>query len=202
MDRVAVFLDYENVHRTGHHLYSSYGTPTYATVVNPIEIAERVARKRNRESSVSEIHVFRGRPVPAHQPTPASQNDIQAAAWAADPRVTMHRRDLKYDLYEDGTFSAREKGVDVALAVALVEGAMLERFDAAIVFSSDTDLIPAIELAYHRTPTHIEIACWTGGKPIWFPEGLRASPKRLAPYCHFLKEHDFIDARDASSDAG
>lgn len=201
MDKVAVFLDYENVHRTGHHLYAAFGEPVYSTVVDPIQIAERLARKRNRESMVNEIQIFRGRPVPEHQPTPASQNDIQAARWESDARVTLHRRDLKYEFYEDGTFSAREKGVDVALAVALVEGAMLGRFDAAIVFSSDTDLVPAVELAYHRTSAHIELACWTGGKPIWFPEGLRSVPKRFAPYCHFLKEHDFLDAREPSLDA-
>ena len=198
MDRVAVFLDYENVHRTAHGLYSRFGTPVYSTVVDPLHIAERLVQKRAEASTLSDVHVFRGRPVPEHQPIPASQNDIQAAAWDADTRVTMHRRDLKYELFDDGTFSAREKGVDVALAVALVEGSILGRFDVAIVFSSDTDLIPAIELAYYRTPAHIEIACWTGGKPIWFPAGLRATPRKFAPYCHFLKEHDFIDSRDSS----
>lgn len=41
----------------------------------------------------------------------------------------------------------REKGVDVKLSVDLVIGAADNLYDAAIVLSSDTDLIPAIKYA-------------------------------------------------------
>jgi uncharacterized LabA/DUF88 family protein len=39
-----------------------------------------------------------------------------------------------------------EKGVDVKIAVDLVEGAYKNYFDTAIVISSDTDLIPAFKI--------------------------------------------------------
>ncbi len=38
-----------------------------------------------------------------------------------------------------------EKGVDVRLALDLAEGAFEKRFDTAILVSSDTDLIPALQ---------------------------------------------------------
>ncbi len=38
----------------------------------------------------------------------------------------------------------REKGVDVQMAIDLVIGAVENRYDTAIIVSSDTDLIPAI----------------------------------------------------------
>ncbi len=41
----------------------------------------------------------------------------------------------------------QEKGVDVALAVTLAEAAWNQRFDVAVLVSSDRDLIPAIESA-------------------------------------------------------
>ncbi|GEM_PF-4719954 len=53
---------------------------------------------------------------------------------------------------------------------------MLREYDAAIIFSGDTDLLPAIELAYRRTEPKIELACWSSAKPLWFSEGLNMEP--------------------------
>ncbi len=80
MDKVAVFLDYENVHRTGHHLFAGVGEPLYETVVHPLEIAELLLAKRKNGGILSAVNVFRGRPVPAYQPKPASANDVQTVA--------------------------------------------------------------------------------------------------------------------------
>lgn len=158
LDRTAVFLDYENVHRTGHDSYATMGQQRYETVVNPLRIAERLVQKRKRGGELHSVRVFRGRPVPAFQPRPASANDIQAAAWSEDGRVEVVRRDLKYDLLENGDRVAREKGIDVALATSLVAGAIDHDFDVAIVFSCDTDLLPALELVFGRRLAHLEIA--------------------------------------------
>ncbi len=199
MDKVAVFLDYENVHRTGHHLFAGVGEPLYETVVNPLAIAERLVAKRKNGGMLGSVKVFRGRPVPAYQPKPASANDVQAVAWEADDRVTVVRRDLKYDVEEDGTFVAREKGIDVSLAISVVEGSLDRAFDAAIVFSGDTDLAPALELVFRRKLVHLEIAAWTGSKPLWFPEFMRQSPPVRLPFCHFLTADDFVRVRDHSN---
>ena len=199
MDKVAVFLDYENVHRTGHQMFAKIGEPLYGTVVNPLAIAEKLISKRKNGGMLHSVHVFRGRPVPYYQPKPASANDIQAAAWAEDSRVSVHRRDLKYDVAEDKSFVAREKGIDVALAVGLAEGALGRDFEVAIVFSCDTDLLPALEMVFRRKLAHLELGCWTGSKPLWFPEFLKATPPRNLPYCHFLNETDFRDVRDFSA---
>ena len=197
--RIAVFIDYENVHRTGHGRFAEIGTPLYETVVDPRLIAEAIVAKRSMPGDLDRVVVFRGRPVPAYQPKPASANDIQAEAWGSDPRVSVIRRDLKYDHSDDGTFIAREKGIDVALAVALTEGALDSSFDTAIVFSGDTDLLPALELVFKRQLARIEIAAWSGQKPLWFPEFLRQTPSRKLPYCHFLTDADFIACRDFSA---
>ena len=73
--------------------------------------------------------------------------------------------------------------------------AMLQEYDTGIVFSGDTDLLPALETAFDLTSPNIEIACWKGAKPLWSPERLRQ--KRYLPYCHFLGEEDFDAVRDA-----
>ncbi|HVQ96571.1 MAG TPA: hypothetical protein VMU51_36480 [Mycobacteriales bacterium] len=71
---------------------------------------------------------------------------------------------------------------------------MLEQYDAAIVFTCDTDLLPALEAAFYHTAPNLEIACWAGAKPLWFPAFLRQ--QRYLPYCHFLDAEDFAAARD------
>lgn len=107
VERVAVFRDYENVHRTGHELFAGVGTRHNETVVNPIKIVERLIAKRRDASELVAVYVFRGRPLPEFQPKFASSNDIQAVAWSADHRVHLVRRDLKY-VREGDKFIARE----------------------------------------------------------------------------------------------
>lgn len=52
-----------------------------------------------------------------------------------------------YLMQNDGTY--HEKGVDVKLAVDLLVGAYDDLYDVAIIVSSDTDLIPAIQKIKH-----------------------------------------------------
>lgn len=44
----------------------------------------------------------------------------------------------------------REKGVDVKIAIDLIVGAIEDRYDTAVVVSSDTDLLPAIKYVIAR----------------------------------------------------
>lgn len=198
-ERVAVFIDYENVHRTGHQLFSYLSEEKYQTVVDPLAISEVIVSKRKFGGDLVAVYVFRGRPLPQFQPEATGANDAQAAAWSKDDRVSIVRRDLKYTTYDDGTYLAQEKGIDVALAIALVEGAINDRFDVGILFSNDTDQLPALEFAFRQTAARIEIACWQTAKPLWFSEGLRQSPPVRLPYCHFLSGSDFIECRDFSA---
>lgn len=52
---------------------------------------------------------------------------------------------LGYLLMNNGVF--HEKGVDVQIAVDMVRGAIKNEYDICYLFSSDTDLIPAIKTA-------------------------------------------------------
>lgn len=102
----------------------------------------------------------------------------------------MIHRDLNYRGWPE--HPPREKGVDVALAIALVESAMLNEYDVAIVFSGDTDLIPAVEMAFRRTTPRVEIAAWSGARPLWFrprwpladgSRGVTSSDSRTSMLC-------------------
>ena len=47
-------------------------------------------------------------------------------------------------------YDSGQKGVDVNLAINIVEGAILDKYDTAIVVSEDKDFVPAIEMARNR----------------------------------------------------
>lgn len=79
----------------------------------------------------------------------------------------------------------QEKGIDVALAVDMIHLAHDGQYDALILFSSDTDLLPALEAIRTLRLGHVEVACWSGFKP------LRFSGTSL-PWCHFLSEQDWL----------
>jgi len=62
-----------------------------------------------------------------------------------DSFVIKRGRIIKHD---DGTF--KEKGTDVKISVDLIIGAVDNLYDTAILISSDTDLIPAIQYVKYK----------------------------------------------------
>ncbi len=177
-DRVAVYLDYQNVHLTGRDTYAR-GRETYECVPEPSMIADMIGSRRP-DSQVVAVNVYRGRPDPRHEPKPASANDQQANQWQRrDSRVKMVRRPLTYRRWPD--HPPVEKGVDVKLAVDLIQAAMAHTYDALVIFSSDTDLQPAVDLAAEIGAV-IEVACWQGSNRLEAPgEGV----------CHYLGAADW-----------
>jgi hypothetical protein len=180
-ESVAVFLDFQNVHLTGHGLFGG-GVEPYRGVPDPVRLADLVASRRIRPSVASAIRVYRGRPDPDHQPLPTAANDAQASQWSRDARVHLVRRQLNYRGWPG--VPPQEKGIDVALAVDLIHLAIGRQYDALVVFSSDTDLLPALETIVTLRLGHVEVACWSGFKPLRFPG-------RNLPWCHFLSEQDW-----------
>ena len=94
----------------------------------------------------------------------------------------MIRRQLNYRDWPNQP--PREKGIDVSIAVDLMHLAFRKQYDALVLFSSDTDLLPALESVVKLRLGHVEVACWSGFKPLRFP-------RTHLPYCHFLNEKDW-----------
>lgn len=64
----------------------------------------------------------------------------------------LHKAGFKEIVYQ----RTREKGIDVKLATDLIVGAVDNQYDTAIVVSSDTDLVPAIDWVRHRRQKKVE----------------------------------------------
>jgi hypothetical protein len=180
-ERVAVFLDYQNVHLVGRGILAS-GTPAGECVPHPATLADLIAAKRGRPSQAELIKVYRGLPSPTRDPAKYAVNQAQAAHWTRDRRVAVHHRPLRYSAQGP----PREKGIDVAIAVDLVHLAMRRQYDALVLFSADTDLLPAIELIRSAGWTHIEVAAWRRGPKLRLPN--------IRLWCHELARDDWAAA--------
>lgn len=188
MDRVAVFVDYQNVHGWARRQFLPYGAHRSEGHVFPRQLGELLVRRRVSPSELSEVRVYRGRPNPARQSGAARANDRQTADWERSGCVTVVRRNLTYPPNYP-TAPATEKGIDVAIAVDMMRMAAGGQFDAAILFSCDKDLLPVVEALTETKLAHVEVAAWAQAPRL----RLDGTQK---PWCHYLGESDFNSIRD------
>ena len=73
-----------------------------------------------------------------------------------DERVSDYEKIRKLGIKTITFERLREKGIDVKLATDLIVGAIDDQYDAAIIISSDGDLIPAIDWVRIRMKKKIE----------------------------------------------
>ena len=73
-----------------------------------------------------------------------------------DYRVQDYQKLQKLGIKEIVYQRSREKGIDVKLATDLIVGAVDKKYDVAIVISSDTDLVPAVDWVRNRMKLKIE----------------------------------------------
>ena len=179
--RAVVVVDYQNVHLTGHGLFSSTKyLPKHETLVDPLLFGAALIRSRNAaqlpgmaQAVLRKVLVFRGLPAPEHEPKAYARNLAQQSQWERDRRVEVALRPLKYEYQRasDGRpatdangrkiiTGVKEKGVDVLCALAMVREAQDPATDLVILASSDTDLAPALDEVRRLASAKIETCCW------------------------------------------
>jgi len=191
-EAVHLFIDYQNVHLTGHELFGIQGAAPHLSLIHPARMADQIDASRvahGRPGSITKVYVFRGLPSATHEPGPNGRNQAQASEWCRDPRVVMQQRPLRYPPNWPAD-KAREKGIDVMLATSFVRAAILREADVLILASRDTDLAPALELAQSVQNAPLIEEC------VWGPSGRLLCQPPYRPWCTFLGMGDF----DASLD--
>ena len=137
--RTLVLFDGQNLYRLAMRAYGPgppYSWPSYDVV----KLAQcLVARVPGR--TLTEVRFYTG--VPSH-----SQGAFWHKFWNNKLRALQRQEVYVYRgrLTSSGE-NVQEKGVDVSLAIDLVEATHQQSYDVAIVVSQDTDLNPAVELA-------------------------------------------------------
>ena len=191
-ERVALFIDYQNVYNDARRAFHASTDPSRLGQVWPVALGEMVARRshRNRVRTLSQVRVYRGIPTAEQDTVGNVAARRQIAAWQSDPRVRVLTRNLKGS--PGGPL--REKGVDVHLATDFVDGAHRGVYDVGVIFSLDADFEPVVELV-RDLPVTVEVAAWrTPG---------RRRNRRLAAHqhvwCHWLDLADYQQVSDGTS---
>lgn len=171
MLRMAVVIDYQNMHLTGANIFMP-DQPLTESLLDPLQLATQIAKAKNatlppeKHVEVSNIHVFRGQPTAEHNPTGYRLTEEEKQQWETTSNgiVKVTLRPLKYTRINlpDGTTKeiAQEKGIDVLCALTLVRLAQSGNYDVVVLASRDTDLAPALDEANRHSQAKIEAVKW------------------------------------------
>lgn len=193
-DRVVVFLDYQNVYMGAREAFHPFGSPSQEGQVDPRRLADLIVSKSPFDRELAEVRVYRGQPDSEKDPRGYAANDRQCQAWRKLPKTTVVTRTLQYPLGWPRE-KAREKGIDVKLAIDIVSMATRAEFDVGILMSRDTDLKPALEFVRDLKGNpypRCEVAAWSS------PRGhsSRLSIPGAKIWCHWLDESDYQAVAD------
>ena len=179
------------MHLTARGEFTAQGTPTHHSLLHPLHLANQILTARRdamepnyQQTSLERVEVFRGLPSNNHDSKAYSRSQAQRAEWTRDARVHVTYRPLSYP-FERGVQVPREKGVDVLVALKLVELAQTGAYDVVVLAAHDTDLEPAIEVALASEPcksgkVRVETAGWKNCKRLKPSTGRRIWHTSLA----------------------
>jgi hypothetical protein len=176
--RVAVFIDWQNVYKAAREAFGLGQLPNERGNFSPFKLARVLAAGHGRGSAgeLLRVEVHRGLPSSSRDPVGYGANRRQATAWVKEGGsiVVPRLRPLRYPSPHAKDRAPVEKGIDVQLALAVAEAILTDAADVAVLFTHDTDLLPAVEMvARLKGPRRIETASWSSGK---FAQRLREMP--------------------------
>jgi hypothetical protein len=189
MTRVAVFIDYQNVYKGARSAFGLEWDPHMAGQIYPRRLGLKLKGVGDDERELVAVRVYRGLPSSERDPKSYGAADRQVALWRKQELVTPVTRPLNYR----NPAQPKEKGIDVCIAIDFVMMAMRNEYDVGVLFSADTDLLPALEAVIAiKSAAACEIAAW---KPTGFHAN-RLWVKGQGVHCHLLDETDFKHVRD------
>lgn len=188
--RVVVFLDFQNVYHRAREAFCARDAAARESQVDPFALG-RLLAGRVPNGRLAGVRVYRGRPSQRRGARSYSAHQRQSARQVSRGQglVTVIARDVRYPP-DWPARSAQEKGIDVALAVDLVMMVANRECDVGILFSSDTDRVPALEAVVALrpgSPPACELAAWAA--PGMRPRTLSVRGVRLRR--HLLSEADY-----------
>ncbi|MEX2238477.1 MAG: NYN domain-containing protein [Dehalococcoidia bacterium] len=196
-DRVVVFIDAQNVYRGARNAFFGDKGLHPLGQIDPIAVAELICGRGLAADSrvLHEVRIYTGRPDSTRDPRAYGPHMRQCAAWEKSGVVVVPRA-LRYP-FDWPRQKAEEKGIDVALAVDFIAGAIEDAWDVGVIFSTDTDLRPALEYVASKFPVRprAEVAAWKS--PVANRQLTIRGPRRI--WCHFLDRSDYdsvCDERD------
>ena len=118
-------------------------------------IREREGDLRSKEAMSQQTKLFTTLKL-AHWEIKTSKLRERQEKLVIDNRVKDFDKIRKLGIHEIIYKKNREKGIDVKIVTDLFMGAIDDKYDTAIIVSSDTDLVPAIDSLRHRLKKKVE----------------------------------------------
>lgn len=186
MDRVAVFVDYQNVYKGARGCFTP-GSPSHIDgQVHPLKVGGLLQPYNSPVRKLVAVKVYRGMPSTKADPKGYSAAQRQISVWGKQKLVDARTRPINYS----DPVGPREKGIDVMLAVDFVLMAARNEYDIGIIFSADTDLIPALEaVVAMKGDRAAEVAFWVP------PYGSQHHSKPLTVTGYSLQRHGLAEAQ-------
>lgn len=192
-DRVVVFIDYQNVYMGAREAFCGRGGPHTDGQIAPWRLGELLTSRGLVKRALVEVRVYRGLPEAGRDPRTHAACSRQCESWRRQATTRVLTRALRYP-YDWPREKAREKGIDVALAVDFVAMAVRAEYDVGVLMSADTDLKPALEFvsSLPGSRPRCEVAAWSA------PSGhsRRLSVAGHNVWCHWLSEIDYQAVAD------
>lgn len=188
-------MDEKNVFRDARRAFFKEYDPQRMGQVSPRLLAELLVKKRpDPPRELTEVRVYTGRPSEARAPQTYWAHMRQCAAWQQDNLTRYFWRNLRYPPNYPQE-PPRQKGVDVQLAVDMVRMYVEDKYDIAILASTDTDLVPALEALFEldrgKGYAPVEVAAWVTELQL-----KRLRVHRRDMWCHELGFADYQKVAD------
>jgi hypothetical protein len=126
MDRVAVFIDYQNCYKGARECFFQPGDAHMCGQVLPRRLGVKLRDRAAGPRELVGVHVYRGLPSSHHDSKGYGAADRQIAMWKQQALVFPVSRPLNYR----DPAQPREKGIDVRIAIDMVMA--IERGDCTI----------------------------------------------------------------------
>jgi uncharacterized LabA/DUF88 family protein len=196
-----LFVDYQNVYMGARRAFFERTVPSACGQFDPVRLGEFLVASSPFDRHLHEVRVYRGRPDATLDQRGHAACTRQSDIWSQDPRVKAVHRTLRYP-YGWPERSAlgekpQEKGIDVALAIDFAMMGHRNEYDVGILFSTDTDLKPALEAvagarAAQQSGPRAEVAAWSmAGR-----HSSRLSIPEAPLWCHWLDEDVYNKVAD------
>ncbi|MBN2177593.1 MAG: NYN domain-containing protein [Demequinaceae bacterium] len=198
-DRVVVFIDYENVYWGAREAFHP-GAQVSGRMghIDPVRLAKVIVGKSLTLRHLEATRIYRGMPSPSLDPRGYRAWRARTARWEKS-EATVVARMLRYpSIWPNPAPGKRphEKGIDVALALDVIDHAHRGAYDVAIIVSTDTDLLPTIEMLQRMRATtgkpRVEVAAWDAA--VGYSPRLRIPGSNV--WCHWLHEADYRQVQD------
>jgi hypothetical protein len=193
-DRVIVHIGAQNVYRGARECFCAGGSHHADGQVDPMALSELICTRGpiGFTRVLEQVRIYTGRPESTKQPKAYAAHMRQCATWERAGAIVVPRT-LRYPPTWPQD-SPREKGIDVQLAVDFVAGAIDDTYDVGVIFSTDTDLRPALEFVADRFAwmPRAETVAW---KAVNANRALRITNPR-STWVHYLTAADHQSVHD------